>query len=119
MFKRRGVRILIYLLFLPIFLGAGFTGGVLVDHFLISPSIASAKSATQTNGLDLFNQAYQIVQQKYVDRSAVQQTSLNTVLSVGWLTHWGIPVTAAFYPLRWSRKRITSPRDLLKASGLK
>lgn len=76
MFNRRGVRILIYLLFLPIFLGAGFTGGVLVDHFLIAPTIASAKTQTQSNGLDLINQAYQIIQQKYVDRSAVQQTQL-------------------------------------------
>ena len=76
MINRRGVRILIYLLFLPIFLGAGFTGGVLVDHFLITPTIASAKTQTQSSGLDLVNQAYQIIQQNYVDRSAVQQTQL-------------------------------------------
>jgi carboxyl-terminal processing protease len=77
MINRRFVRILIYLLFLPIFLGAGFTGGVLVDHFLITPTIASAKTPVQsTSGLDLINQAYQIIQQHYVDRSAVQQTQL-------------------------------------------
>jgi carboxyl-terminal processing protease len=76
MINRRGVRILIYLLFLPIFLGAGFTGGVLVDHFLITPTIASAQTQSQSSGLDLINQAYQIIQQNYVDRSAVQQTQL-------------------------------------------
>jgi carboxyl-terminal processing protease len=77
MINRRFVRILIYLLFLPIFLGAGFTGGVLVDHFLITPTIASAKTPVQSSsGLDLINQAYQIIQQNYVDRSAVQQTQL-------------------------------------------
>jgi len=76
MFNHRGVRILIYLLFLPIFLGAGFAGGVLADHFLITPTIASASTSTQSNGLDLVNQAYQIIQQNYVDRSAVQQTQL-------------------------------------------
>jgi carboxyl-terminal processing protease len=77
MINRRFVRILIYLLFLPIFLGAGFTGGVLVDHFLITPTIASAKTPIQSSsGLDLINQAYQIIQQNYVDRSAVQQTQL-------------------------------------------
>lgn len=77
MINRRFVRILIYLLFLPIFLGAGFTGGVLVDHFLITPTIASAKTPVQSSsGLDLINQAYQIIQQHYVDRSAVQETQL-------------------------------------------
>ena len=76
MFNRRGVRIFIYLLFLPVFLSAGFAGGVLVDHFLITPTIASARTQTQSNGLDLVNQAYQIIQQHYVDRSAVQQTQL-------------------------------------------
>ncbi len=77
MINRRFVRILIYLLFLPIFLGAGFTGGVLVDHFLITPTIVSAKTPVQSSsGLDLINQAYQIIQQNYVDRSAVQQTQL-------------------------------------------
>src|SRR4030043_1598 len=76
MFNRHGVRILIYLLFLPVFLGAGFAGGVIVDHFLISPVIASASTQTQSNGLDLVNQAYQIIQQKYVDQTAVQQTQL-------------------------------------------
>ncbi len=78
MIDRRAVRILIFLLILPIFLGAGFTGGVLVDHFLITPTIALAKtqSQTQTGGLDLVNQAYQIIQQHYVDKTAVQQTQL-------------------------------------------
>ncbi len=80
MINRRVVSILIYLLFLPIFLGVGFTGGVLVDHFILAPTIASAKtqsqSQSQTNGLDLVNQAYQIIQKNYVDRSAVQQTQL-------------------------------------------
>jgi carboxyl-terminal processing protease len=76
MFNHRAVRVLIFLLFLPIFLGAGFTGGVLVDHFLITPTIASAKTQTQPNNLDLINQAYQIIQQHYVDRNAVQQTQL-------------------------------------------
>ena len=80
MINRRVVSILIYLLFLPILLGVGFTGGVVVDHFLIAPTIASAKtqsqSQTQTNGLDLVNQAYQIIQKNYVDQSAVQQTQL-------------------------------------------
>jgi carboxyl-terminal processing protease len=76
MFNRRGMRIFIYLLFLPVFLSAGFAGGVLVDHYLITPNIASANSQTQSSGLDLVNQAYQIIQQNYVDRSAVQQTQL-------------------------------------------
>ncbi len=76
MFNRRGVRIFIYLLFLPVVLIAGFAGGVLVDHFFITPTIASANSPTQSNGLDLVNQAYQVIQQNYVDRSAVQQTQL-------------------------------------------
>ena len=77
MINHRVVRFLIFLLILPIFLGAGFTGGVLVDHFLITPTIASAKTPVQSSsGLDLINQAYQIIQQNYVDRSAVQQTQL-------------------------------------------
>ena len=76
MFNRRVVRILIYLLFLPIFIGVGFAGGVVVDHFLITPAIASASTQPQSNSLDLVNQAYQIIQQKYVDQSAVQQTQL-------------------------------------------
>jgi carboxyl-terminal processing protease len=70
------MRILIFLLFLPIFLGVGFTGGVLVDHFLITPAIASTRASTTTAGLDLINQAYQVIQQNYVDRSAVTQTQL-------------------------------------------
>ncbi len=74
MFTRRGVRIVIYLLILPVILGVGFAGGVLVDHFLISPTVASAQ--TQPGSLDLVNQAYQIIQQRYVDRSAVNQTQL-------------------------------------------
>jgi carboxyl-terminal processing protease len=76
MINRRIIRILIYLLILPIFLGLGFAGGVLVDHFLITPTIASASTQPQSSGLDLVNQAYQIIQQKYVDQSAVQQTQL-------------------------------------------
>src|SRR5512135_1382448 len=77
MLTRRGVRILIYLLFLPVFLGAGFAGGVLVDHFLITPTVASAQTQTQPSGnLDLVSQAYQIIQKNYVDRSAVNQTQL-------------------------------------------
>ena len=76
MFNRRGVRILVYLFFLMVFMGAGFTGGVLVDHFLIPPSIASASAPTQPDGLDLVNQAYQVIQQHYVDRSAIDQTQL-------------------------------------------
>lgn len=76
MFNRRGVRILIYLLLLPVFLSAGFAGGVLVDHFLITPALAPARTQTQSAGLDLVNQAYQIIQQNYVDQSAVQQTQL-------------------------------------------
>lgn len=75
MFTRRGVRILVYLLILPIFLGVGFAGGVLVDHFLITPTVASAQTQS-SNNLDLVNQAYQIIQQHYVDRSAVNQTQL-------------------------------------------
>jgi carboxyl-terminal processing protease len=74
MVTRRGVRVLIYLLFLPLLLGVGFAGGVLVDHFLITPNVASAQ--TQSNNLGLVNQAYQIIQQNYVDRSAVNQTQL-------------------------------------------
>jgi carboxyl-terminal processing protease len=74
--NRRNVRIIIFLLILPFFLGIGFAGGILADHFLITPTIASAQSLTPTDGLDLVNQAYQIIQQNYVDRSAVQQTPL-------------------------------------------
>jgi carboxyl-terminal processing protease len=74
--NRRNVRIIIFLLILPLFLGIGFAGGILADHFLITPTIASAQSLTPTDGLDLVNQAYQIIQQNYVDRSAVQQTPL-------------------------------------------
>jgi carboxyl-terminal processing protease len=76
MIIHRGVRILIVLLFLPIFIGVGFAGGVVVDHFLITPAIASVSTQSQSNGLDLVNQAYQIIQQKYVDQSAVQPTQL-------------------------------------------
>ena len=76
MISRSGVRILIYLLILPLVLGAGFAGGALVDHFLITPTIASASSSSQASGLDLVNQAYHIIQQNYVDRSAVQETQL-------------------------------------------
>jgi carboxyl-terminal processing protease len=49
---------------------------VLVDHFLITPGIASISVSTTTAGLDLINQAYQVIQQNYVDRSAVTQTQL-------------------------------------------
>jgi carboxyl-terminal processing protease len=76
MFNRRSVRILIYLLFLPVFLGVGFAGGVLVDHYLITPTTTLGSSQAQSNNLDLVNQAYQIIQQNYVDRSALQQTQL-------------------------------------------
>ena len=76
MINHRSVRILIYLLFLPVFLGVGFAGGVLVDHFLIAPTTALASSPAQSNNLDLVNQAYQIIQKNYVDQSAVQQTQL-------------------------------------------
>ncbi len=76
MFTQRGVRTLIYLLFLPMFLGAGFAGGVLVDHFLLTTNVASAQAQTNTNNLNLVNQAYQIIQKNYVDRSAVNQTQL-------------------------------------------
>jgi carboxyl-terminal processing protease len=72
--NRRVVSILIILLILPIFLGVGFAGGVFADHFFLSSSVASAK--TQSNNLDLINQAYQIIQQNYVDQSSVQQTQL-------------------------------------------
>ncbi len=74
MTNHRTARILIFLLILPVFLVAGFAGGVLVDHFVITPTIASA--STQTNNLDLVNQAYQIIQQKFVARSSVSQTQL-------------------------------------------
>jgi carboxyl-terminal processing protease len=73
---RRGVRILLYLLILPIFIGAGFAGGVLVDHFFFTSPVALAKTPSQSTNLDLVNQAYQIIQQNYVDRSAVNQTGL-------------------------------------------
>jgi carboxyl-terminal processing protease len=76
MFTRRGVRILMYLLILPVLLGAGFAGGVLADHFLLSSSVALAQAPTQSTNLDLVNQAYQIIQQNYVDRAAVDQTQL-------------------------------------------
>ena len=78
MFNRRFVRILIYLFFLPVFLGAGFAGGVLVDHYLLAPTSASAavSSTGDASGLGLVNQAYQIIQQNYVDRSAIQSTQL-------------------------------------------
>ncbi len=76
MFTHRGVRILIYLLVLPVVLGAGFAGGVLVDHFLLAPTVASAQTQSNGNNLNLVNKAYQIIQQNYVDRSAVNQTQL-------------------------------------------
>lgn len=76
MIAHRGVRILLYLLILPVFLGAGFAGGVLVDHYLISPPVALAQAPAQSSNLDLINQAYQIIQQNYVDRSSVNQTQL-------------------------------------------
>jgi carboxyl-terminal processing protease len=76
MFSHRGMRILIYLLFLPLFLGVGFAGGVLVDHFLLTPNVASAQTQSNGTNLNLVNQAYQIIQQNYVDQSAVNQTQL-------------------------------------------
>jgi carboxyl-terminal processing protease len=76
MINRRGVRFLIYLLILSLFLGAGFVSGVLVDRFLVPPTLASANSVTPTTELTLIDQAYQIIQQHYVDRSAVDQTQL-------------------------------------------
>jgi carboxyl-terminal processing protease len=76
MFKRRNVSILVYLLFLPIFLAVGFGGGVLVDHFLITPTVASASSQNQANNLDLFNQAYQTVEKNYVAINTINQTQL-------------------------------------------
>jgi carboxyl-terminal processing protease len=76
MIKRRGVRILIFLIILPLVLGVGFTSGILADRYLLSPAIASASSSTESNGLDLVDQAYQIIQQNYVDRSAIDQTQL-------------------------------------------
>jgi carboxyl-terminal processing protease len=76
MIRRRGVRLLISLIFLMVFMVAGFTGGVLVDRFLIPPTIASANVPTQTSGLNLIDQAYQIIQQNYVDRNAINQTQL-------------------------------------------
>jgi carboxyl-terminal processing protease len=76
MLKHRAVRILIFIIILPLILGVGFTSGILADHYLFTPTIASASSSTQSNGLDLVDQAYQIIQQNYVDRSAIQQTQL-------------------------------------------
>jgi carboxyl-terminal processing protease len=76
MFKRRSVSVLVYLLFLPIFLAVGFGGGVLVDHFLITPTVASASGQNQANNLDLFNQAYQIVEKNYVAINTINQTQL-------------------------------------------
>jgi len=73
---RRSVRILIILGFLSAFLMAGFTGGVLVDRFLIPPTVASANNTTQGGELNLIDQAYQIIQQNYVDRSVTNQTQL-------------------------------------------
>jgi carboxyl-terminal processing protease len=74
--NRRIVRLVLYLLFVPIFIAAGFTGGVAVDHFLLTPAIASAKTNSGSDNLNLVNQAYQIIQKNYVDQSAVQQTQL-------------------------------------------
>ncbi len=76
MFNHRGVRILVALFFLMVFMGAGFTGGVLVDRFLIPPTVASASAPTQSDGLDLVDQAYQIIQRYYVDRSAIDETQI-------------------------------------------
>jgi carboxyl-terminal processing protease len=76
MFKHRNITILVYLLFLPIFLAVGFGGGILVDHFLITPTIASASGQNQANNLDLVNQAYQVVEKNYVAISTISQTQL-------------------------------------------
>lgn len=120
MINRRFVRILIYLLFLPIFLGAGFTGGVLVDHFLITPTIVSAKTPVQSSsGLDLINQAYQIIQQNYVDRSAVQQTQLEYGAISGMVDSLGDTGHSRFLTPRWYSKKTTSLKAHLRALGLK
>ncbi len=71
--NHRLVRILIFLLLLPGILGVGFAGGVLADHFLLTPTTASANAPS---GQDLYTQAYNIVQQNYVDRAALDQTKL-------------------------------------------
>ncbi len=76
MINRTVARILTYLLVLPIIFGTGFAGGIVVDRILITPAIASASASTHTDSLDLVNEAYQIIQSNYVDRSAVQQTQL-------------------------------------------
>jgi carboxyl-terminal processing protease len=76
MFNHRGVRILIFLLILPVILGVGFSAGVLADHFLIAPTVSSASAQTQSSNLDLFSQAYQIVTKNYVARSSVSQQQL-------------------------------------------
>ncbi len=76
MFNRRGVRVVLALFLLMVFLAAGFTGGVLVDHFLIPPTVAVASAPTQDAGLNLVNQAYQVIQQYYVARETVNQTQL-------------------------------------------
>ncbi len=72
-----GLKILIYIIIIPLILGAGFAGGVIADHFLIAPAIASASGSPQPTGdLGLVNEAYGVIQQNYVDRTAVQQTPL-------------------------------------------
>jgi carboxyl-terminal processing protease len=76
MINRRGIRILIYVLLLMAFLGAGFSAGVFVDRILIPPLVASASADEPSSGLDLIDQAYQVIQQNYVDRSALDQTKL-------------------------------------------
>lgn len=76
MFNRRGVRLVLALFLLTVFLAAGFTGGVLVDHFLIPPTVAVASVPSQDAGLNLVNQAYQVIQQYYVARETVNQTQL-------------------------------------------
>jgi hypothetical protein len=75
MINRRGVRILIFFLFLSLFLGAGFVSGVLVDRFFVTPTLASANSITPTTELTLIDQAYQIIQGTMLIADSVDQTN--------------------------------------------
>jgi carboxyl-terminal processing protease len=73
---RRSVRVIIFLLSLLLFMGAGFTGGILADRFVLSPALALASGPVQTNELGLVTEAYQIIQKVYVDQGALQPTRL-------------------------------------------
>jgi len=73
---RRSVRLIVFLLSLLLFMGAGFTAGILADRFVLSPAIALASGPVQTDELALVSEAYQIIQQVYVDRDAIQPTRL-------------------------------------------